>query len=379
MKNYSKIIVFTIATFILANDCFLQADGCAPQSCDKNQKYPMNVCNGVSNGEAKTKVECLTAEEINILKEDNRIYSPPLPICLEFDNASFPGNVNLINATTVVFDLASANADLQKATDRWNCICNQSGDCQCKIKVYFTGRRCEFYTLESSALATADIMYLTGQNPTAPCYSSCENTFIYVNNSNAFMYGNANPPNNAIPNTFFVTDQYAGNIGTVNSNGGEVYSFAEVIMHEIGHIMGFAHYDAAECGNAKDYSKIMNAVGKPSTGGTSKELSDFEKCAFQGLYCLGIYEYQPQGQKIYPNPGERVVTIDFELPKYTENLKITIQDVLGQTRLIPIENGNYEAGEQSILINVDALPVGVYYVIIEAGAYKTAQPLTIVR
>ena len=107
-----------------------------------------------------------------------------------------------------------------------------------------------------------------------------------------------------------------------------------------------------------------------------KNYGEYIKPSNEGNKIKDIIDYN---YKLYPNPGERVVTIDFELPKNTENLKITIQDVLGQTRLIPIENGNYEAGEQSILINVDALPVGVYYVIIEAGAYRTAQPLTIVR
>jgi hypothetical protein len=47
--------------------------------------------------------------------------------------------------------------------------------------------------------------------------------------------------------------------------------------------------------------------------------------------------------------------------------------------MIPIENGIYDAGEQSALINVETLSVDIYYIIIEASTYLTTQPITIFR
>ena len=94
---------------------------------------------------------------------------------------------------------------------------------------------------------------------------------------------------------------------------------------------------------------------------------------------IGIYDYSTAEQKVYPNPGYRVVSFDFTLPKYTEKLKMTIKNILGNAVLVPIENEVFNAGEHSVLINVNALPNGVYYIIIEARVIVTAQPLTIVR
>jgi len=113
------------------------------------------------------------------------------------------------------------------------------------------------------------------------------------------------------------------------------------------------------------------------------EISDCDKCMFKRLYCEecsdGIYYYEPQTQKLYPNPGKHIVTIDFELPKHTDNLKMSVINPLGKVVLVPIENKIFSAGEHSILINVDILPTGVYYIIINADNYRTTQPLTIIR
>ena len=116
----------------------------------------------------------------------------------------------------------------------------------------------------------------------------------------------------------------------------------------------------------------------------TRELTDCDKCMFKNLYCPdydpdGIYDYQTQTQKIYPNPGFNTVAFDFELPKYAESLKLSVMNPLGEVVLVPIENETFEQGEHSILLNVDRLPNGVYYIIIEAGAYRTAQPFTVVR
>jgi hypothetical protein len=54
---------------------------------------------------------------------------------------------------------------------------------------------------------------------------------------------------------------------------------------------------------------------------------------------LSSIDYEMKTQKVYPSPGDHVVTINFELPKYTESLKMSVRNVLGQTMLIPIENG----------------------------------------
>jgi hypothetical protein len=104
---------------------------------------------------------------------------------------------------------------------------------------------------------------------------------------------------------------------------------------------------------------------------------------FKKLYCEtitcadAIYEYGSQLQKIYPNPGEHIISINFTLPDICKDVKMYIQNPLGQ--IVLFQNIVFEGGEHTELINVDSLPVGIYYIIIELGAYRTTQPLNVIR
>jgi len=165
-----------------------------------------------------------------------------------------------------------------------------------------------------------------------------------------------------------------------------------VALYELGHALGLGHYTYAHftgfryaCDKGTENYDIMNHIMPyAKRGEPMPDLSESDKCAFKLLYCpdlvvLNIYEYQPQTQIVYPNPGKYVVNFEFELPRYTENLQMTVKDVLGQTVLTVLNNAVKESGKHTMLINVDGLAVGTYYIIIEAGAYRTAQLIMIVR
>jgi hypothetical protein len=163
---------------------------------------------------------------------------------------------------------------------------------------------------------------------------------------------------------------------------------------QLGEILGMV-YDPAcnDCYNVMNPNHAANAWvnGYPELqhymalgGAENLPHGDCSKCQFKKLYCedepcCSIHDYASDNQNLYPNPGEHNVTIAFTLPISTEKLNLYINDVLGQTVIAPIKNGQYEAGEQTINLNIESLPNGVYYVIIEAGTHRTAQPLTIAR
>ena len=249
MKNYLKLIIVLIFIFNFVNNIYVAKADCSPKNCPSNQKYPMKICHPPGGAGLPWKIECLTAVEINSSNFNFIPAIPNLPICLEFDESTFQGS-NFVEVKGIyVFDIESAKADLEFAAWRWNCICPEQskGPCQCKIKVIFSGADCDFAYIEKNTLAHVfnKIEYeMDGTSNMESCYINCENSHITINNSNDFMYGKSKPSQTDRPTTFFVTDDYAHNINAVNANNGIVYSFAEVIMHEIGHLLGFWHYDA---------------------------------------------------------------------------------------------------------------------------------------
>jgi hypothetical protein len=292
-------------------------------------------------------------------------------------------------------------AELQEALNKWNCVCGpiptESDDFQYGIKFIFLDDPVEFERISNGNAdprETPAFANVSGTERNA-LNNTCEpndDITVYFNVTPQFLYDMDQFPENldAPFKVGWVNQKYIGNVeGLPKPNTLTLFSVLQVAMHEIGHLLGFGHYTKSATGGfiscdgtLVEESVMKNSIGDiRSSGNNLTELTLLDKCMIGKLYCnnVSIYEYQPPTQKIFPNPSEHLVTINFELSKHTVNLKMTIKDVLGQTLITPIENGIYDAGEQSVQISVEKLPVGVYYIIIEAGTYLTAQPLTIAR
>jgi hypothetical protein len=90
-------------------------------------------------------------------------------------------------------------------------------------------------------------------------------------------------------------------------------------------------------------------------------------------------EYDDINPIIYPNPSKNIVQINFVLEKYSENVTITINNILGQVMLMPIESQTYYAGIHTEIINVDNLLTGYYYMVIDDGFKRFIKPFMVVK
>jgi photosystem II stability/assembly factor-like uncharacterized protein len=79
----------------------------------------------------------------------------------------------------------------------------------------------------------------------------------------------------------------------------------------------------------------------------------------------------------YPNPFNPVTTINYSLPK-ASNVSIKIYDVLGN-EVMNIVNEFKQSGNYSASIDASSLASGVYFYKMEAGSYKDAKKMILVK
>jgi hypothetical protein len=81
----------------------------------------------------------------------------------------------------------------------------------------------------------------------------------------------------------------------------------------------------------------------------------------------------------YPNPFNPKTTIEYGIPR-DEKVKLTIYDILGK-KVRTLVNEPQEAGRYEVIFNVsdNSIASGVYFYRIEAGSYKKARKLMVVK
>jgi len=406
-KTLFLTLVSTSVLFLLSASGSLFASNCGKElECPPGIKYPYSFCK-FDTVTKKVTTETICTDDPLEYQKNNPNFVPqkvklPIFVLAPSTNSNMVSlfsiykdgefEVVLFGANDLRMSITAAH-DLAAAANKWNCVCGDTVDINNPtnigtfIKSEFSANRNHFtYPYHTPAVAKI----LTGTQDDYPCGLNLDTSRIRFNMTPEFLYNrNWYPaPGTPLEKGWF-SQEFRGNVGLV-PNYVRLFSFMSVAMHEIGHLLGFGHYNenfgsyvGQVCDdNPEDLKGIMEYYLDPRKNVT--ELSPHDKCMMAKLYCpglviLNIYEYQSQTQRVYPNPGKYVVNFEFELPRHTENLTMTVKDVLGQTVLTVLNNTVKEAGKHTMLINVDGLAVGTYYIIIEAGSYRTAQPVMIVR
>ncbi len=78
-----------------------------------------------------------------------------------------------------------------------------------------------------------------------------------------------------------------------------------------------------------------------------------------------------------PNPARGATTAVVDLPE-AGDVRVAVVDMLGREVAVAFA-GALEAGRQSVAIGADALPAGVYVVVLDAGGQRLTRSLTVVR
>jgi hypothetical protein len=110
-------------------------------------------------------------------------------------------------------------------------------------------------------------------------------------------------------------------------------------------------------------------------GETIYEFKDFGRRGWGRLFAPWVDTKdvpQPQGLKVFPNPSDGNVTVQFELFSPLA-MEASVVNLTGQ-RVLWQPTHRYEAGQQSVVWDVSRLPVGMYWAVLRhSGGTETVK------
>lgn len=275
-----------------------------------------------------------------------------------------------------VFIGANMRKIVEAAAKRWSTpdLCPPQGpDAEyppCRITVRWSFRNDDF---DDGAILSSPAKTYRAFNP-ENCSVVCSESFIVLNQQPPFL----RPDAYGRPTHFFGTER--NNYGYIP---GDPYAYTDAytaLVHEFGHMLGFAHTNEAPCGDP-------NSIMKPAW--QSRETGDLtwaDNCMFLKAYCCkktqtivwGSDPHLPPddhpdhtktltqaapapgltGFRIVPNPAtEAIITLSLYEPVGQDGGSIRIVDAAGSTVL----DQRLQAGSgRSVSVDVGTLPNGFY-------------------
>ena len=269
--------------------------------------------------------------------------------------------------TIPIITEAGIRNDIEDALGEWLNACENgnefnNSDCDdCDLKIEWAQTSLEMYGF-SGALAIAHqelVPYL--------CNVDCSNTKIVLNGLSSFRGTGAKPDYNH----FFYTNQNLPNKSNYN-----YFHFKSMIMHEIGHWLGFGdiYNNEGVCVPPPSGSDEEKTVMFGNLEGCVErdKLSDIDKCMFMLLYCCDPASdiEEPDSSNNFntnPNPATDYITINISginrrvNPTVDGGVFVEIYDVMGmKIQSTPLETKNFSSLQQKI--DVSNLSPGVYFV-----------------
>ena len=145
-----------------------------------------------------------------------------------------------------------------------------------------------------------------------------------------------------------------GNTHTMSSQNSSINISAETIIE-----------------NKESFQKLYNSLR-----GNSEPIQEMKKIL------RDILDINVPNQFIlfdnYPNPFNSSTIIKFDMPM-SEQVSITLFNLLGEEVLVPIRSSNILEGTHKISINMNNLPAGIYYYQIKTDSFKETKKMVLMK
>lgn len=389
-----------------------QPTSSARVSCEDcaGEEHPYFFCNPNESDPMKRRVMKCTDDPLKYASDNG--YSPMkmnLPLCIDYDYNSFPfdrgaylGSVTTqknkegigLYRNLYPFDLgdfSDPTNPLTRARDKWNSLCqsgsSSSGGSNCCVIIEWSVKPEHFDIDGKQAIANQFTNFANG------CDKNCNDEKILLNFSDEFMdwrtIVNENGDTIYYPRRMIYTHDpmpdYAWDNNTeIDHCEVDDYSMYSVVLHELGHSLGFAHDgDADVDGNVcENWDNLMAPGADKKMIGEEFDLTEEDECKFIKFYCCpsptSVKEIIAGGDiLISPNPTSSNVNISFKLTE-ASFIEIEIIDINGK-RISILFDDLIHTDQFSQGFDVSGISNGHYFIKITGEGGAHVQSLVINR